>query len=173
MLVVLIVSSVALTGAMLSDGPPLAQDSGGLGGGFFYDVWLPDRLGVQPQHLTAINKLCADIIKGTAASPSHLMPLSFIFLLTCSHADDLRWHVCSDTGRQPMERLVVSRAFAEQLFADNLLKLHILRRQIPACVTHVTLYRCGNLVDLCRGPHLPHTAVPKGLCPPLELCFAM
>lgn len=57
---------------------------------------------------------------------------------------------------------MVSRSFAENLFADNLLKLHILRRQIPASVSHVTLYRCGNLVDLCRGPHLPHTAVPKG-----------
>lgn len=67
-------------GAMLSDGPPLAQESGGLGGGFFYDVWLPERQGVQPTHLAAINKLCADIIKGVffvSARPHH----AFLFMI--------------------------------------------------------------------------------------------
>ncbi|KAJ0389097.1 hypothetical protein ATCC90586_010510 [Pythium insidiosum] len=24
----------------------------------------------------------------------------------------------------------------------------------------VTLYRCGPLIDLCRGPHVPHTGTP-------------
>jgi hypothetical protein len=76
------------------------------------------------------------------------------------------------TDRQPMERLVVSRQFAEQLFADNPLKMHILRRVIPPTATEVTLYRCGALVDLCRGPHVAHTGVPKCLISPYScLCF--
>jgi threonyl-tRNA synthetase len=114
-------------GALLSDGPALPQESGGLGGGFFYDVWLPARQTIQPAHLTSLTAACADICK----------------------------------ARQPMERLVVSRAFAERLFADNPLKLHLLRRQIAPDVAFVTLYRCGALVDLCRGPHVAHTGVPK------------
>ena len=26
---------------------------------------------------------------------------------------------------------------------------------------HTTAYRCGPLIDLCPGPHVPHTAVIK------------
>ena len=26
-----------------------------------------------------------------------------------------------------------------------------------------TVYRCGNLIDMCRGPHLPHTGKAKSV----------
>jgi len=26
-----------------------------------------------------------------------------------------------------------------------------------------TVYRCGNLIDMCRGPHLPHTGKAKAI----------
>jgi len=31
---------------------------------------------------------------------------------------------------------------------------------LPADAT-ISLYRCGPMVDLCRGPHLPHTGFLK------------
>ena len=31
---------------------------------------------------------------------------------------------------------------------------------LPADKT-ITVYRCGPLVDLCRGPHIPNTSVVK------------
>ncbi len=54
-------------GARLSDGPAIPQEGGGLGGGFFYDVWLPERQSVSPQHIAALQKSCQDIVKGTCA----------------------------------------------------------------------------------------------------------
>ena len=52
----------------------------------------------------------------------------------------------------------VSRAAAERLFADlgETYKLEILAG-IPADET-ISLYRLGDWVDLCRGPHVPSTA---------------
>lgn len=57
--------------------------------------------------------------------------------------------------KQPFERLVLSRDVARQLFKDNAFKQAILDRLDETEV--VTAYRCGPLIDLCRGPHIPHT----------------
>ena len=62
--------------------------------------------------------------------------------------------------RQSFQRLEVTREFARTMFADNRFKLEMLDR-IPAGEA-VTLYRCGDFVDLCRGPHLPHSGLLKG-----------
>lgn len=62
--------------------------------------------------------------------------------------------------RQAFQRLEVTREFAAEVFGENRFKLEMLAR-IPDGEP-VTLYRCGDFVDLCRGPHLPHTGLLKG-----------
>lgn len=60
----------------------------------------------------------------------------------------------------PFERMVISREEALELFAQNPFKVDLIQRKVaPGSMT--TAYRCGDLVDLCRGPHLPSTARVK------------
>lgn len=65
------------------------------------------------------------------------------------------------SARHPFERITVDRATAMRMFADNPFKLDMLSK-IPAGEL-ITVYRCGPFVDLCRGPHLPHTGHLKHL----------
>ena len=61
----------------------------------------------------------------------------------------------------PLERVDVTRAEAEALFAKlgEPYKLEILR-DLPADA-RITLYRHGQWTDLCRGPHAPSTGWVK------------
>ena len=45
------------------------------------------------------------------------------------------------------------------MFASNPFKLAVIDA-IPDGAP-ITLYRCGDFVDLCRGPHVPHTGLVK------------
>ncbi|WP_153461943.1 threonine--tRNA ligase [Sediminibacillus terrae] len=54
-----------------------------------------------------------------------------------------------------IEREEVSRNQAKQLFADDPLKLELLE-DIPDNEP-ISVYRQGEFIDLCRGPHLPET----------------
>jgi len=56
----------------------------------------------------------------------------------------------------PFERIVVSRDEAGEYFKQQPFKLERLN-DIPEGET-VTLYRCGDFVDLCRGPHVEKTS---------------
>ena len=62
--------------------------------------------------------------------------------------------------REAFQRMEVDREFAKAMFADNRFKLEMLDR-IPAGEA-ITLYKCGQFVDLCRGPHVPNTGMLKG-----------
>ncbi|TVU42415.1 hypothetical protein EJB05_08819 [Eragrostis curvula] len=61
--------------------------------------------------------------------------------------------------KQPFERIEVSRAEALEMFAENKFKVEIIN-ELPEDKT-ITVYRCGPLVDLCRGPHIPNTSFVK------------
>ncbi|XP_022972266.1 threonine--tRNA ligase, mitochondrial 1-like [Cucurbita maxima] len=61
--------------------------------------------------------------------------------------------------RQPFERIEVSRQQALEMFSDNKFKVEIIS-DLPEDKT-ITVYRCGPLVDLCRGPHIPNTSFVK------------
>ncbi|KAK1697091.1 hypothetical protein QYE76_013788 [Lolium multiflorum] len=61
-------------------------------------------------------------------------------------------------AKQPFERIVVSRAEALECFAENKFKFEIIS-ELPDKA--ITLYRCGSLVDLCPGPHIPNTSFVK------------
>lgn len=59
------------------------------------------------------------------------------------------------------ERKAVAREVAEELFSYNRFKRHSLQ-QVPTYET-VTLYRVGDFVDLCRGPHVPSSKYVREL----------
>ncbi|KAK9276514.1 hypothetical protein L1049_006048 [Liquidambar formosana] len=61
--------------------------------------------------------------------------------------------------KQPFERIEVSRQQALELFSENKFKIEIIN-ELPEDKT-ITVYRCGPLVDLCRGPHIPNTSFVK------------
>uniref|UniRef100_A0A287FRW6 threonine--tRNA ligase n=1 Tax=Hordeum vulgare subsp. vulgare TaxID=112509 RepID=A0A287FRW6_HORVV len=60
---------------------------------------------------------------------------------------------------QPFERIQVSRDEALEFFAENKFKVEIIN-ELPEDKP-ITLYRCGPLVDLCHGPHIPNTSFVK------------
>ncbi|XP_044491438.1 threonine--tRNA ligase, mitochondrial 1-like isoform X2 [Mangifera indica] len=61
--------------------------------------------------------------------------------------------------KQPFEHIEVTREQALEIFSDNSFKVEIIN-DLPADKT-ITVYRCGPLVDLCRGPHIPNTSFVK------------
>ncbi|MCD7465941.1 hypothetical protein HAX54_002161 [Datura stramonium] len=63
--------------------------------------------------------------------------------------------------KQPFERIEVTRQQALDMFSDNRFKVEIIK-DLPEDKT-ITVYRCGPLVDLCRGPHIPNTSFVKAL----------
>jgi len=62
------------------------------------------------------------------------------------------------TANVPLQRVEVSKAEALKLFADNLFKVEIIN-DLPEGT--ITVYRQGDFVDLCRGPHVPSTEYLK------------
>ena len=63
-------------------------------------------------------------------------------------------------AKKTFERSVVSRDEALELFKDNSYKVELIEALEDQ---EISLYRQGNFVDLCRGPHIPHTGMIKGL----------
>ncbi|XP_018415995.1 PREDICTED: probable threonine--tRNA ligase 2, cytoplasmic [Nanorana parkeri] len=63
--------------------------------------------------------------------------------------------------KQPFERLEVSKELLLEMFKYNKFKCRILNEKVDTPTT--TVYRCGPLIDLCRGPHVRHTGKIKAL----------
>ncbi|XP_039348876.1 threonine--tRNA ligase 2, cytoplasmic isoform X1 [Mauremys reevesii] len=61
--------------------------------------------------------------------------------------------------KQPFERLEVSKEILLDMFKYNKFKCRILNEKVNTPST--TVYRCGPLIDLCRGPHVRHTGKIK------------
>merc|ERR1711971_1385802 len=61
--------------------------------------------------------------------------------------------------KQPFERLEMKKADLLEMFKYNEFKLRILNEKVKTDTT--TVYRCGPLIDLCRGPHVRHTGKIK------------
>jgi len=62
--------------------------------------------------------------------------------------------------KQPFERLVMTKDEALRMFADNPFKVAIIKGKVGDN-DMTSAYRCGSLIDLCMGPHIPHTGVIK------------
>ena len=63
-------------------------------------------------------------------------------------------------ANSPYQRLTLSKAEALQLFQHNPFKVQLITNKIPDDMK-TTAYRCGNLIDLCMGPHLMNTGIVK------------
>ncbi|KAK4338106.1 hypothetical protein RND71_042593 [Anisodus tanguticus] len=73
--------------------------------------------------------------------------------------------------KQPFERIEVSRQQALDMFSNNRFKIEIIK-DLPEDKT-ITVYRCGPLIDLCRGPHIPNTSFVKALaCTKVRCCIS-
>lgn len=62
--------------------------------------------------------------------------------------------------KQTFERLELTKDEALQLFGYNKFKAEIITTKVPDGDS-ITAYRCGKLIDLCRGPHIPNTGRVK------------
>ncbi|KJA25358.1 hypothetical protein HYPSUDRAFT_64939 [Hypholoma sublateritium FD-334 SS-4] len=62
--------------------------------------------------------------------------------------------------KQKFERLVVSKEKLLEMFNYNKYKKYLIETKVPDG-TSTTVYRCGPMVDLCVGPHIPHTGKIK------------
>ncbi|XP_017682937.1 PREDICTED: probable threonine--tRNA ligase 2, cytoplasmic [Lepidothrix coronata] len=63
--------------------------------------------------------------------------------------------------KQAFERLEVKKETLLDMFKYNKFKCRILNEKVKTPTT--TIYRCGPLIDLCRGPHVRHTGKIKAL----------
>ncbi|TDH17360.1 hypothetical protein EPR50_G00007590 [Perca flavescens] len=63
--------------------------------------------------------------------------------------------------KQPFERLEISKETLLKMFKYNKFKCRILNEKVSTPTT--TVYRCGPLIDLCRGPHVRHTGKIKAM----------
>ncbi|XP_060611739.2 threonine--tRNA ligase 2, cytoplasmic [Anolis sagrei] len=72
-------------------------------------------------------------------------------------------NICKDIikEKQAFERLEVRKEVLLDMFKYNIFKCRILNEKVDTPTT--TVYRCGPLIDLCRGPHVRHTGKIKAL----------
>ena len=61
---------------------------------------------------------------------------------------------------QKFQRLVLSKQEALELFKENPFKVQLISGKIDDGM-QCTAYRCGDLIDLCTGPHIPSTKMVK------------
>ncbi len=71
--------------------------------------------------------------------------------------EEIQKIIKADAG---FERKVVSKDQALELFRDNPFKVELINDLTDQ---EISLYQNGNFVDLCRGPHIPHTGMIKGI----------
>ncbi|WVQ98556.1 threonine-tRNA ligase [Kwoniella sp. CBS 9459] len=64
--------------------------------------------------------------------------------------------------KQPFERLELPKEILLEMFKYNKYKQHYINDKV-ADGTSTTVYKCGPLIDLCLGPHVPHTGRIKAL----------
>ena len=64
--------------------------------------------------------------------------------------------------KQRFERVIVTKENLLEMFKYNKYKTHIISSKI-ADGTSTTVYRCGPMVDLCVGPHVPHAGRIKAM----------
>lgn len=61
--------------------------------------------------------------------------------------------------KQNFDRLEVSKENLRKMFSYSKYKLHYIEKLVTG--EKSTVYRCGTLVDLCRGPHIQNTGKIK------------
>ncbi|CUM64829.1 uncharacterized protein PRCAT00002444001 [Priceomyces carsonii] len=64
--------------------------------------------------------------------------------------------------KQKFVRLEMTKEQLLKMFSYNKYKVQFISDKVPDG-TSTTVYRCGPLIDLCLGPHIPHTGRIKAL----------
>lgn len=72
--------------------------------------------------------------------------------------EDKAAEICKQ--KHNFQRLKITRDQALELFKHNPFKVQLIKNKIPEHA-FTTVYRCGPLIDLCMGPHLPSTGKIK------------
>lgn len=65
-------------------------------------------------------------------------------------------------NKQSYTRLVLDKQQALDMFSENIFKQYIINTKVPDGHT-CTAYHSGDLVDLCRGPHIANTQLIKSI----------
>ena len=63
-------------------------------------------------------------------------------------------------AKHDFQRLVLSKEEALEMFAQNPFKVNLIKNKVPEG-SLTTVYKCGTLIDLCMGPHIPNTGKIK------------
>lgn len=72
--------------------------------------------------------------------------------------EDSAMKVCK--AKHKFQRLVLSKDEALEMFSANPFKVALITNKIPDG-SMTSVYRCGPLIDLCMGPHIPNTGKIK------------
>ena len=59
------------------------------------------------------------------------------------------------------ERLLISKEEALDLFSYNRFKTYLIETKVPNDAM-TSVYKIGDFIDLCTGPHIQHTGLAKG-----------
>eukprot|EP00300_Choanocystis_sp_HF-7_P004611 c13596_g1_i1.p1 GENE.c13596_g1_i1~~c13596_g1_i1.p1 ORF type:complete len:746 (+),score=211.22 c13596_g1_i1:41-2239(+) len=62
--------------------------------------------------------------------------------------------------KQPFERILVSKQDGLELFKHNPFKVEIITNKVPDDA-YMSIYKCGTLIDPCRGPHIANSQLVK------------
>lgn len=60
----------------------------------------------------------------------------------------------------PYQRLTLTKEQALELFQDNPFKVQLISSKVPDG-GKTSVYKCGEFIDLCMGPHLMNTSIAK------------
>ncbi|TPX52478.1 threonine---tRNA ligase [Synchytrium endobioticum] len=140
--------------ALLADGPALKS------GGFYYDALLQaggtDRVKRRLSSLDCDNGCSLPSIQDIERDIRRLIqPDSGIFSIKESELEMISRKMASIAeSKTPFVRLAISREEAFRMFWYSPLKLYFLHHITPNDT--VTVYRLGDFIDLCRGPHVQH-----------------
>lgn len=138
-------------GVNLCIGPPLKD-------GFYYDAYMGDH-HIDEARLKEVEKEVSNVTKAK-------QPFQRVVLTKTQALELFKVRARGGGGLCCMPPQAVATAFLRlapdprTLAQHNPFKVQLVSNKIPDGGM-TTAYRCGNLVDLCTGPHVPHTGKIK------------
>ena len=129
-------------GGHLCYGPPIKD-------GFYYDIYICNECHPDVNKENSDKQQSNDVyVPPNTVSKAHFNTIESLMKTICNE-------------RQPFERLLLSKQELIDLLSYNKFKVRIINERIQEDFT--TAYRCGTLIDLCRGPHVRNTGYIKAL----------
>ncbi|KAJ3258188.1 54S ribosomal protein L39, mitochondrial [Boothiomyces macroporosus] len=134
--------------------------------GFFYDAFLFNGSTWSSDRLQKINSDVSSILKPQQISSdiNELLTGKYgsSYFVTEDDLKDLTKVMSSlAKTKQPFEYITVDRETAQEMFSGSPFKLALISR-IPDS-QKITVFRCGDFVDLRRGPHIPNSDLIKSI----------